>query len=80
METTTMQDLLPQYKAKIEAQVDPRKYHIQSLVLLNNGVYASINNLIINAIYIVSANVIKSDIDAAVKTTLSIGTGGAYHG
>jgi hypothetical protein len=74
-----MNNLLPTYKAKIQASVDARKYSVLSLSSDNSNVYAQVQSHITVPIgtYIVST-AINGDIDSAVYVALYLATGGEY--
>jgi proline dehydrogenase len=75
-----MKNLLPQYKAKITASVDARKYTVLSLSADNSNVYAQVQSHNVNPIgtYIVSTPILDGDVDSAVYIVLYLATGAEY--
>jgi len=73
-----MKNLLPQYKSKITASVNPRKYTVLSLSSDNSNVYTLVQSHCVNPIgtYIVSTQVLNGDVDSAVYIVLYLATGG----
>jgi hypothetical protein len=81
-----MSNLLPLYKDKIAASIDPRKYRVLSLTCDSSNVYAQVQSVSVAPLgtYIVSTQVsgndlvIGNDLDSAVYLTLYLATRGEY--